>query len=118
MAEKRKKLEKFDIKAFFEDLNAPEIINALQKEDLCDPLLFFEVDAGTIDGKLECKPKGKHMRVKKAVEKVREVYKKDGTVIYQKKGLLEEDDLLEAPSLGMTRSVTQAKAKDTSDLTS
>lgn len=85
LEEKRKKLVNFDLRAFFEDLEAPEIINALQKEDLFDPLLFFEVEAGTIDGKLDCKPKGKHKRVKEAVEKMREKYKKnEGNLSYSK----------------------------------
>lgn len=113
LKEKREKLADFDLRAFFEDLGAPEIINALQKEDLFDPLLFFEVEAGTIDGKLECKPKGKHIKVKEAVEKVREKYKKDGKVSYSKAGLLEEDS--EAPALMSMRSVAY-KVKDTSAL--
>lgn len=113
LKEKRAKLADFDLKAFFEDLEAPEIINALQKDDLFDPLLFFEVEAGTIDGKLECKPKGKHIKVKEAVEKVREKYKKDGKVSYCKAGLLEEEG--EGPTLMSMKSLA-TKPRDDSAL--
>jgi len=113
LKEKQEKLMDFDLKGFFEDLEAPEIINALQKDDLFDPLLFFEVEAGTIDGKLDCKPKGKHIKVKEAVQKMRDKYKKDGKVAYTKAGLLEEE--MEAPGLMSMKSVVH-KYKDTSAL--
>lgn len=82
---------KFDIVKFLTDIGASECINKLQKEDLLEPELFFEIEEDTLLEHFgDLKPEGKKMKAIKEIKDIREKYKKEGTIEYIDLGLLED----------------------------
>ena len=65
--EKEEKIN-FDIEAFFKELDAPEGINLLQKQDMCNARVFMKVPYETLEKTLEIKPSGKKVKVMKKVK--------------------------------------------------
>jgi hypothetical protein len=118
LAEKKAKVENFDIKAFFEELECKDAINLLQKEDLFDSYLFFNIELKTIEEKLkDFKPKGKKIKLMAAVKKYRDLYEKNGEVSYVKAGLLNEPALPAAgPELNFAKSMTMKGTEKTAEI--
>jgi len=97
----------FDLEKFFKDAGAPECIVKLQKQDLLDPILFFKIEVGALEGILELKPEGKKRRVMKKVKEVREKFEKEGRIEYLDLGLLEPEEG-QLPVLKFQKSTTFA----------
>ena len=95
--EKEEKI-KFDVEGFFKELDAPEGINMLQKQDMCNARVFMKIPYETLEKTLEIKPSGKKVKVMKRVKEQREKFEKEGYIEYVKTHI-------EMPDLNISKSM-------------
>ena len=88
----KKKVINFDLKQYFTDQGAPEIINKLLKEDMNDAELFFKMGFDKVSEMClkDIKQEGKKIRITKSLKEYFEKYEKDGAVEYHDAGLSEK----------------------------
>ena len=78
------------MKEFFEDHEALECINMLQKEDLDDPGLIMKIDSETLEKILDIKPVGKKNVIMRELKKLREEFEKEGKIHFMSKRSLRD----------------------------
>lgn len=89
----------------------PECINKLQKQDLNDAKLFFEIEYDKLESTVldGLKPEGKKFKIKKKLKEIRDKYEKDGFIEYTDQGLLEMPS--EVPALKFQKSTTLTQGR-------